>query len=199
MANTTKVQPGLEAETAVIGALLISPEIVKDVLFTVREQDFGIEINRKIFRAARDLYLRAKPVTPVTIRDRVGKESSEYLAQLLYLRRKLRSLRDNGAVDVPDRIAVLADNARHLAQQLYAVRAEKTVVIVREKLADIAKCSGAEQRVHQCMGKHIRVRMAEQPLFIRYLDPAEDQLPPFDELMHIIPMPYSHSSLLCSL
>lgn len=69
MANTTKVQPGLEAETAVIGALIYAPEIVKDVLFAVREQDFGIEINRKIFRAARDLYLRAKPVTAVTIRD----------------------------------------------------------------------------------------------------------------------------------
>ena len=53
MANTTKVQPGLEAETAVIGALIYAPEIVKDVLFAVREQDFGIEINRKTFRAAR--------------------------------------------------------------------------------------------------------------------------------------------------
>lgn len=69
MTQQRKTQPGLEAETAVIGALLIAPEIVKDVLFAVREQDFGIEINRKIFRAARDLYLRAKPVTAVTIRD----------------------------------------------------------------------------------------------------------------------------------
>ena len=98
MANTTKVQPGLEAETAVIGALLISPEIVKDVLFTVREQDFGIEINRKIFRAARDLYLRAKPVTPVTIRDKVGKESSEYLAQLLEITTTSANWREYAAI-----------------------------------------------------------------------------------------------------
>ena len=83
MAGKEKRRPGLEAETAVIGSLLLDPEIVKDVLFAVREQDFHIEINRKIYRAARDLYLRAKPVTPVTIRDKVGKESSEYLAQLL--------------------------------------------------------------------------------------------------------------------
>ena len=82
MTQQRKTQPGLEAETAVIGALLIAPEIVKDVLFAVREQDFGIEINRKIFRAARDLYLRAKPVTAVTIRDKVGKESSDYIRQL---------------------------------------------------------------------------------------------------------------------
>ena len=85
MANMTKVQPGLEAETAVIGALLISPEIVKDVLFTVREQDFGIEINRKIFRAARDLYLRAESVTAYSIRDKIGKDSSDYIAQLAYI------------------------------------------------------------------------------------------------------------------
>ena len=59
MAQETKARPGLEAETAVIGAMVAAPEIVKDVLFTVREQDFRIEINRQIFRAARDLYLRA--------------------------------------------------------------------------------------------------------------------------------------------
>lgn len=98
MAQVTKPQPGLEAETAVIGALLIAPEIVKDVLFTVREQDFGIEINRKIFRAARDLYLRAKPVTPVTIRDEVGKESSEYLAQLLEITTTSANWREHAAI-----------------------------------------------------------------------------------------------------
>ncbi len=83
MAQETTARPELEAETAVIGALLIAPEIVKDVLFTVREQDFSIEINRKIFRAARDLYLRAKSVTPRSIRDKVGMDASSYLAQLL--------------------------------------------------------------------------------------------------------------------
>lgn len=94
----TKVQPGLEAETAVIGAMVAAPEIVKDVLFAVREQDFRIEINRQIFRAARDLYLRAKPVTPVTIRDRVGKESSEYLAQLLEITTTSANWREYAAI-----------------------------------------------------------------------------------------------------
>lgn len=98
MAQETKARPGLEAETAVIGALLISPEIVKDVLFAVREQDFGIEINRKIFRAARDLYLRAKPVTPVTIRDKVGKESSDYIAQLYEITTTSASWREYAAI-----------------------------------------------------------------------------------------------------
>ena len=84
MSEKETARPGLEAETAVIGALLIDESIVKDVLFTVREQDFGVELNRKIFRAARELYLRAKPVNPVLIRDRIGKaESESYLLQLV--------------------------------------------------------------------------------------------------------------------
>lgn len=96
--KTTAPQPGLEAETAVIGSLLIAPEIVKDVLFTVREQDFGVEINRQIYRAARDLYLRAKPVTPVTIRDKVGKESSAYIAQLLEITTTSANWREYAAI-----------------------------------------------------------------------------------------------------
>ena len=98
MAQQRKTQPGLEAETAVIGAMVAAPEIVKDVLFAVREQDFRIEINRQIFRAARDLYLRAKPVTPVTIRDKVGKESSEYLAQLLEITTTSANWREYAAI-----------------------------------------------------------------------------------------------------
>ena len=102
MAQETKARPGLEAETAVIGALIYAPEIVKDVLFTVREQDFGIEINRKIFRAARDLYLRAKPVTAVTIRDKVGQESSDYLAQLYQLTTTSANWREYAAIMAED-------------------------------------------------------------------------------------------------
>lgn len=84
MAEKETARPGLEAETAVIGAMLIDESIVKDVLFTVREQDFGLALNRKIFRAARELYLRAKPVNPVMIRDLLGKaESESYLVQLV--------------------------------------------------------------------------------------------------------------------
>ena len=98
MAQETKARPGLEAETAVIGAMVAAPEIVKDVLFAVREQDFRIEINQQIFRAARDLYLRAKPVTPVTIRDKVGKESSEYLAQLLEITTTSANWREYAAI-----------------------------------------------------------------------------------------------------
>ena len=131
MAQETKARPGLEAETAVIGALLIAPEIVKDVLFTVHEQDFGIEINREIFRAARDLYLRAKPVTPVTIRDRVGKESSNYLAQLLEVTTTSASWREYAAI--------MAEQAgmRRMQQLAVQIAAADTVQECRELAANM--------------------------------------------------------------
>lgn len=118
MANAAKPQPGLEAETAVIGALLIAPEIVKDVLFTIREQDFGIEINRKIFRAARDLYLRAKPVTPVTIRDKVGQDSSDYLAQLYQITTTSANWREYAAIMAED---ACKRRMRSIGMQLAAI------------------------------------------------------------------------------
>lgn len=74
---------GLDAENAVIGSLLIDENILHDLLFAVREKDFSFELNRKIFAAARDLYLRAKPANAITIRDRVGKDAESYMVQLV--------------------------------------------------------------------------------------------------------------------
>ena len=36
------------------------------------------------------------------------------------------------------------------------------------------------------MQQHIRIRMAEQPERMRYLDTADDKLAPLDQPMHIV-------------
>ena len=36
------------------------------------------------------------------------------------------------------------------------------------------------------MQQHIRIRMAEQPERMRYLDTADDELAPLDQPMHIV-------------
>lgn len=73
----------LDAENAVIGALLIDESILKDLLFAVRESDFRLDMNRRIFAAARNLFLRARPVNAFALRDSVGKDAGEYMAQLV--------------------------------------------------------------------------------------------------------------------
>lgn len=71
------------AEQAVLGALLIDPEIVPGLLAAVAAEDFQLPSDRQIFDTVRELYRTGAPVDPVSIRDRIGPSVSEYMAQLM--------------------------------------------------------------------------------------------------------------------
>lgn len=83
MALEPTMKHSLESEQAVLGSLLIDPDILRDVLSTVREEDFQLEINREIFRTARGLFRAGHAVDAVTIRERTGGQYSDYLLQLM--------------------------------------------------------------------------------------------------------------------
>lgn len=72
-----------DAEQAVLGAMLIDPEIVRPALSRVREADFVSPINRTIFQAFRELFRRGQPTDAITVRNRVGGEHSRYMAELM--------------------------------------------------------------------------------------------------------------------
>ena len=80
-----KVGPdqALDAERGVIGSMLISPEIARDVLARVVAEDFLTEANRQIFQAARALLRAGEPIDPMTIRDRLGADYTPYMMQLM--------------------------------------------------------------------------------------------------------------------
>lgn len=75
------------AEQGVLGSLLIDAEIVPEVLSSVDPADFEVEINRRIFEAARSLYREGSPVDPFTVLGRLGLAESEetrgYVAELM--------------------------------------------------------------------------------------------------------------------
>lgn len=60
------------AEEAVIGAMLIDPDCVGDVLTHVRASDFGSARLRKLFEAAQALYLAQAPIDAVTMVSTAG-------------------------------------------------------------------------------------------------------------------------------
>ena len=66
------VQDRLSTQEAVIGSLLLSPELVGPVLSKVSDQDFLDEGYRRIYQAIRAQFVSGKPVDSVTIRDRLG-------------------------------------------------------------------------------------------------------------------------------
>ena len=117
-------------------------------------------------------------------------------AHLRDIRRKLWPLGDDGRVEIAEAVSGLCQSPADLAQQLHAVRAEIAVVVIREKLADVAHGRRAEQRVHDGMDKHIRVGMTVQSLFIRDRHAAENQCAAGNQPVNVIAMADSHTPAL---
>lgn len=83
MADVMPAQRWLEAENAVIGALLLDERLASPILAAVDAADICDAANRRIYQAARALLLEDKPVDPVTIRSKIGPECEQRLLQLM--------------------------------------------------------------------------------------------------------------------
>lgn len=83
MSSQEKLDHQLDAERAVIGSMLIDPEIVRDVLMAVSSKDFLNTANRLIFQTARALFQAGGSVDAVTIRDRIGPDYNGYMIDLM--------------------------------------------------------------------------------------------------------------------
>lgn len=81
-------RPSLEAEQAVVGSLLVAgargdTETIRGLLSQVQEEDLLHPVNKAAFQAARTLFRSGAAVDPITIRDRIGGQYSDYLVQLM--------------------------------------------------------------------------------------------------------------------
>jgi replicative DNA helicase len=71
-----KVPPqSIEAESAVLGAMLIEKDAVIKVLDIVKDTDFYKEVHKQVFIAARDLYLENQPVENITVAEKLKKSA----------------------------------------------------------------------------------------------------------------------------
>lgn len=78
----------LEAEQAVVGSLLVAgargdTETIRGLLSQVQEEDLLNPVNKAVFQAARTLFRSGAAVDPITIRDKIGGQYSDYLVQLM--------------------------------------------------------------------------------------------------------------------
>ena len=71
-----KLNHMLDAEWAVIGAMLVDPDVVRPLLSRVRDADFSNPANRLIFQTARSLFRAGITPDAVTIRDKIGPDYS---------------------------------------------------------------------------------------------------------------------------
>ena len=82
----------LEAEQAVLGAMLFDPDCIKDVMDKLQPEDFYIKQNREIFETIYTMFSYAKPVDGITVAEEMQKNgvydeltTRKYLAQLIEL------------------------------------------------------------------------------------------------------------------
>lgn len=75
--------PELDAQYAVLGAVLIDPSIAGEVVQTVREEDFGDATCKHVFAAIRDLYISGSRIDAVVVLHQLGEEYRDYLSQLM--------------------------------------------------------------------------------------------------------------------
>ena len=111
------------------------------------------------------------------------------------MRFHLRGLRQHGRVDIADGIAVFTQQPHRLAQQFAAVRTFVTFVGIGEPAADVAQRRRAQQRIHDRVQQHIRIRMTEQAGFVRDGHPAHDQRATRHQPVHIVTVADPHGCL----
>ena len=61
-----------EAEQAVLGAMLIKPELIDVLSFDLKESDFFFSDNRQVFKAIMALHGENKPVDVITVGEHIG-------------------------------------------------------------------------------------------------------------------------------
>ena len=71
---TERIPPqAIEAEGSVLGAMLMSKEVISDVVEVVKFEDFYRENHKKIFQAIISLWQRNEPVDLITLSDELNK------------------------------------------------------------------------------------------------------------------------------
>lgn len=75
----------INAQSAVLGSLLISPELTGEVMTKVRPEDFGNNDCRLIYQAITGLFLEGKTIDPVIVRERLSgfSDMGETLRQIM--------------------------------------------------------------------------------------------------------------------
>lgn len=73
----------LNAESSVLGSLLIEPKVAGDVFSRLRPENFSDSTYRNIFKAAQDVYFGGGELDAVVVLDRLGKAYEATIAEIM--------------------------------------------------------------------------------------------------------------------
>lgn len=157
---------GLETESSFLAALLLEPEHFGEICDEFSPQDFESEANRRIFRAALQLFHKGEEPTIVALLEQVDRDTCAYLVDLT-----------NGALRASDefnrwlkrfrrvvqrrRVSVLAERIKDLVQDRSVdedTLIEQTQALVDQTLSSASYLRESIERFH--VKKHIDESLA---------------------------------------
>lgn len=164
-----------DAEPAVIGCMLAEPDILPELLAKADARDFTSEPGRLTFEAARSLFREGKAVDVFAIRNLIGANYSEYLAQCLEItattanwREHLQAMHEQAALSRIQAEALNLSGAQTIAQ-------------CRESIERLSAEFGAGRRVESWTLAELlsdfaqRAGGSEKPDYITYgVEPLDD-------------------------
>ncbi len=143
-----RVPYSAEAEQAILGAMLIDPSCVPDVIEKVKPHEFYIDQNREIFETVFSMFSLGQRIDPVTVLDQmkvrnVWKETSQqYLTELMSVTPTAANVLDYCAI-VRDRALLrnLGTVAGEISDTVYsgAGEAEEVLTSAEQKIYGLRK------------------------------------------------------------
>ena len=147
--------PGLRAEQAVIGSMLIDADCVPQVLANVDPAAFELDADRKLFAGARMLYTAGKGVDALTIIDAIGANDDQdmrrYASELMEV--------TPTSANVGEYIEIMHEQAK-----LRAIRAAAAVLKEAGSLHDCDKPMQELSEVY-ANGQQIEAKTLEEMLY----------------------------------
>lgn len=77
--------PTLAAQTALIGSLLIDPDIAGEFFQIVRESDFTMTAYRNVYLTAKEIFSSGARLDAVAVAHRLGKDHEKWLAEVMQI------------------------------------------------------------------------------------------------------------------
>ena len=139
----------MEAETAVLGAIIIDPDQIRELANALRADDFFVENHKKIYEAMQELFLESKNIDPVTLVEMLVHSGTyneaggkEYVAALADSVPEISNVKDYAKI-IKDKAMLrrLIKASEEISDMAYAGEGDVDEIIDRseQKIFDIAQ------------------------------------------------------------
>ena len=148
----------MEAERAVLGAILLEPDRIRDLVNSLRAEDFYVDNHKTIYSAMQELFLESKNIDPVTLVEMLVHSGTysdaggkEYVAALSESVPEVSNLRDYAKI-IRDKAMLrkLIKASEEISDMAYAGEGEAEEIVDRseQKIFDIAQGVNDKSFVH---------------------------------------------------